>query len=84
MKINKIDVLCTKVDLKKNSKGEAYLSIDLLDLSSGDNFNIISKDIELMQKLQQMKKYKVNLNLSSSKYGLRLELLNIVEELGCI
>ena len=84
MKINKIDVLCTKVDLKKNSKGEAYLSIDLLDLSSGDNFNIISKDIELMQKLQQMKKYKVNLNLSSSKYGLRLELLNMVEELGCI
>lgn len=84
MKINKIDMLCSKVEIKKNSKGEAYLLIDLLDIVSGDAFNIISKDIELMSKLKPMTKYKVDLSLTSSKFGLKLDLNNIIEELGGI
>lgn len=84
MKLKKVDVLVTKVELKKNSKGEAYLLIDLLDMASGDSFNIMSKDIEFMSKLKQMTKYKVDLLLSSSKFGLRLEIDNVIEELGGI
>ena len=84
MLISKIDVLCSKVEIKKNSKGEAYLLIDLLDIQSGDSFNVMSKEIELMGKLKPMTKYKIDLSLTSSKFGLKLDLKNIIEELGGI
>ena len=84
MKINGIDMLCTKVEVKENKEGNKYLMISLLDLVSGDNFDILSKDIELLSKLKPMTKVKVNLNLSSSKYGLKLEIADILEDLGSI
>lgn len=84
MKLNKINMLCSKIELKKNSKGEAYLLIDLLELGSGDNFQIMSKEIELMSKLKPMMKYKLDLNITSNKYGIMMELSNILEELGSI
>lgn len=84
MKINKIDMLCTKIDVKENKEGNKYLMIGLLDLVSGDTFDILSKDIELLSKLRPMTKVKVNLNLSSSKYGLKLEIADFLEELGGI
>lgn len=82
MKINKAEVIITKLELRKNSKGEAYLTIDFLDMETGDGFNVISKNIELMSKVKQMCKYVINLNLTSSKYGLRLDIVSIEEELG--
>ena len=84
MNLNNIEVLCSKVEPKTNGKGEAYLIIDLLDISSGDSFNIMSKDITLMSKLKPMTKYKVTLNLTSSRYGLRLDLEEVGEDLGSI
>lgn len=84
MKIKNLEVLCTKIEAKSNKEGQAYLLIDLLDISSGDNFNLMSKNIELMQKLKSMTKYIVTLNLTSSRYGLRLDLEEVGEELGSI
>lgn len=84
MKINKIDMLCTKIEVKENKEGNKYLMISLLDLVSGDTFDILSKDIELLSKLKPMTKVKCNLNLSSSKYGLKLEIADILEDLGSI
>lgn len=84
MKLKKVDVLVTKVELKKNGKGEAYLLVDLVDMGSGDSFNIMSKDIELMSKIKQMTKYKIDLTLTNSKFGLRLEISNLLEEIGGI
>lgn len=84
MKLKKVDVLVTKVELKKNGKGEAYLLIDLVDMGSGDSFNIMSKDIELMGKIKQMTKYKMDLTLTNSKFGLRLEISSVLEEIGGI
>lgn len=84
MKIKNLEVLCTKIEAKSNKEGQAYLLIDLLDISSGDNFNLMSKNIELMQKLKSMTKYKVTLNLTSSRYGLRLDLEEVGEDLGSI
>lgn len=84
MKISKIDVLITKVELKENKEGKNYLMISLLDLASGDTFDILNKDLELLGKLKPMNKAKVDLSLSSSKYGLKLELINILEQLGGI
>ena len=79
-----LEVLCTKIEAKSNKEGQAYLLIDLLDIGSGDNFNLMSKNIELMQKLKSMTKYIVTLNLSSSRYGLRLDLEEVGEDLGSI
>lgn len=84
MKIKNLEVLCTKIEAKSNKEGQAYLLIDLLDIRSGDNFNLMSKNIELMQKLKSMTKYIVTLNLTSSRYGLRLDLEEVGEELGSI
>lgn len=84
MKLKNLEVLCTKIEAKSNKEGQAYLLIDLLDISSGDNFNLMSKNIELMQKLKSMTKYIVTLNLTSSRYGLRLDLEEVGEELGSI
>ncbi|WP_302537766.1 hypothetical protein [Clostridium saudiense] len=84
MKIKNLEVLCTKIEAKSNKEGQAYLLIDLLDISSGDNFNLMSKNIELMQKLKSMTKYIVTLNLTSSRYGLRLDLEEVGEDLGSI
>lgn len=84
MKISNIVSLVTKIEAKQNKDGANYLLIDLLDLGSGDNFNIMSKDIELMSKLKAMTKYKLDLELKSSKYGLKLDLAGIKEELGGI
>ena len=84
MKLKNLEVLCTKIEAKSNKEGQAYLLIDLLDISSGDNFNLMSKNIELMQKLKSMTKYIVTLNLTSSRYWLRLDLEEVGEELGSI
>lgn len=84
MKINKVDVLVTKIEVKENKDNQKYLMINLLDLGSGDNFDIISKEIELLSQLKPMTKAKVNLNLTSNKYGLKLELLEVLEVLGGI
>lgn len=84
MRINNVNVLVSKVELKKNSKGEAYLNIEMLTLDGGDNLNVITKEIELMSKVKMMNKYTMDLNLSSSKYGLKLEILDIGKSLGGI
>ncbi|WP_302782879.1 hypothetical protein [Clostridium saudiense] len=84
MKLKNLEVLCTKIEAKTNKDGGNYLLIDLLDIASGDNFNIMSKNIELMQKLKSMTKYIVTLNLTSSRYGLRLDLEEVGEDLGSI
>lgn len=84
MKLNNVEVLCTKIEAKTNKDGGNYLLIDLLDIGSGDSFNIMSKNIEFMSKLKAMTKYNVTLNLTSSRYGLRLDLESIGEELGSI
>lgn len=78
-------MLCTKVDIKeKKDSKEQYLMISLLDLGSGDVFDILEKDLEVMKNIIPMNKYKVDLRLSSSKYGLSLAIENIGDNLGGI
>ena len=85
MKINNIDILITKVEIKeKKERKEKYLYINFLDMMTGDLFEVIEKDLEYLSKVKPMQKYKVNLSLSSSKYGLKLELEEIKEDKGAI
>ena len=85
MIIKKVDMLCTKVDVKeKKDTKEQYLMISILDLNSGDIFDVLEKDLEVMKNIVPMTKYKVDLRLSSSKYGLSLAIENIGDNLGGI
>ncbi|EOU1140637.1 hypothetical protein ACV3T0_12910 [Clostridium perfringens] len=85
MLLQKLDMLCTKIDVKeKKDSKEQYLMISLLDLGSGDVFDILEKDLEMIKNVVPMNKYKVNLKLSSSKYGLNLSIDSIGDSLGGI
>lgn len=85
MRINNIDVLITKIDVKeKKDSKEKYLMISFLDMATGDVFEVLEKDLEYLSKINQMQKYKVDLNLSSSKYGLKLEIVEVKENKGSI
>lgn len=82
MKIN-TDVLVTKIEAKKRKDTtEQYLMISFLDINGGDVFDVIEKDIEMLVKIQPMTKYNMDLQLSSSKYGLKLSIINLNKELG--
>jgi hypothetical protein len=84
MKIKNIDVLVTKVEVKENKESKGYLIINLVDLASGDNFQLINKELELLGKLKPMTKFRIDFDLTSSKYGLKLDIDKIVEEKGNI
>lgn len=85
MRLNNIDVLITKIDVKeKKDNKEKYLMVSFLDMATGDVFEILEKDLEYLSKIKQMQKYKIDLNLSSSKYGLKLELVEVKESKGAI
>ena len=84
MKLKNIDVLVTKVEVKENKEGKGYLIINLLDLSSGDNFQVINKELELLGKLKTMTKFKIDFDLTSTKYGLKLDIAKVISEEGII
>ena len=84
MRIENVDILLTRIEIKTGKNNNSYLAISFLDLATGQNFDVIDKDIERIQKLQPMTKYKVNLNLNSTKYGLQLTIDKLLEKLGGI
>lgn len=85
MRINNIDVLITKIDIKeKKDSKEKYLMVSFLDIATGDVFEVLEKDLDYLSKIKQMQKYKIDLELSSSKYGLKLEIAEVKENKGAI
>lgn len=82
MLIKEKEMLVTKTELKKNQKtGEAYLLIDLIDGQTGDAFNIMTKDIEMMGKFEKMTKYLLNLELTGTKFGLKLNIEAVLKKI---
>ena len=83
--LQNVEVLITSVEIKKSKKDNSYLVINFLTMNDGQLFTVIEKDdIELVQKLQNMNKYVLNLSLNSSKYGLQLSIDEIVKIIGSI
>ncbi len=79
MLLKNIEMMVTKVEVKEGKEKNKYLFLNLVDISSGDMFEIIHKDLEDMGKFKPFNKVRVNLNLTNSKYGLNLKLNEIVE-----
>lgn len=84
MKILKKDVVVTSVTLSKSKKtNEPYLIVNFLDTEDGSQYSVLEKNIELLQKIQPMNKWKVDVTVTSSaKFGLRIEITNWIEKIG--
>lgn len=89
MKINNVMCLVSAREEKVNKNTNLpYWSVGIVTLDGdGTALNISVKEKDIAEKLKPMFKYNLNLNLSNSQYGMRVELaaLNpIVKELGSI
>lgn len=89
MKINNVPCLVSSKDEKINKNTNLpYWVIGIVSLDGdGTAININIKEKELADKIKPMFKYQFNLTLSSSQYGIKVELatLNpIIKELGSI
>lgn len=89
MKINNVMCLVSSREEKINKNTNLpYWSVGIVTLDGdGTALNISVKEKDIAEKLKPMFKYNLNLNLSNSQYGMRVELaaLNpIVKELGSI
>jgi len=78
MLLKNIEMMVTKVEVKEGKEKNKYLFLNLVDISSGDMFEIIHKDLEDMEKFKPFNKVIVNLNLTNSKYGLNLKLNEVI------
>ena len=66
------------IQQKSNKAGEPYLIINIAD-STGISYSIASKNIELLQ-LEQFQPYNLQLELVNGKFGLKLDIIGIVQE----
>lgn len=85
MKVNNIEILVSSVEVKKNSKTNLdYLMLGVLTLDDGTNFNIIEKDMNKQGLLKPMNKYRVNLRIASSQYGINVSIEDVLKDMGNI
>ncbi|MGL4449790.1 MAG: hypothetical protein ACRCTZ_01195 [Sarcina sp.] len=78
----KSDVLVTKVEVKtKKDSTEKYVMVSFVDMLTGDVFNVLEKDIEVLSKVTAMKKRSgFEVNFTDSKYGIKLDVLDYGKE----
>lgn len=73
----KNDVFVLSVQAKENRNKEPYVIVNIAD-TEGNTFQIVSKNLELLG-LQQFTKYTANLDLTNSKYGYHISIVDIEE-----
>lgn len=78
MKINENLFLLGVTKRINNKSGEMYLIMHIAD-SNGNNFDIMTKQLKY-EMLETFRPYRMELNLSNSKYGMRLQIENIEEQ----
>lgn len=71
----KNEVFILSVQAKENRNKEPYVILNIADVD-GNTFQIVSKNLELLG-LQQFTKYTVNLELTNSKYGYHISIVDI-------
>lgn len=89
MKINNVTCLISSKEEKINKNTNlTYWAVGLVSLDGeGTALNINVKEKELADKIKPMFRYQLNLSLSSTQYGMKVELSHdypIVKELGSI
>ena len=83
--VKNVEILVSSVEVRKNSKTNLdYLMLGVLTLDDGTNFSIIEKDMGKQGMLKPMNKYRVNLKVSSSQYGINVAIEDILKDEGNI
>jgi len=81
MYVKNVEVLVSSVDVRKNSKTNLdYLMLGILTLDDGTNFTVLEKDMNKQGLLKPMNKYRVNLKVSSSQYGINVAIEDILKD----
>lgn len=83
MLIKNVEMLVTNVNKTKGQNNMTYYKVGLLSFDDGQKFDV-SVDEETFNKIQPMTKLKLNLNLTNSNYGMRLSIVDIVQQGECI
>ena len=85
MLVKNVDILVSSVEEKVNNNTHLpYLAIKILSLPDGDSFNVLERDAEKFGLYQPMQKYRVNLKVSSSQYGINVSIEDVLKDLGNI
>lgn len=79
MTIKKITMLVTNMSMKKMQDNSDYCALGLLSLEDGQKFDLSVRDSDIYTKLNPMTKVVLNLDLTNSKYGMKLTIKDIVE-----
>ena len=85
MLVKNIDILVSSVEEKVNNNTKLpYLAIGIMTLDDGTNFNVLERDSDKFGLYKAMEKYKVNLKISSSQYGINVSIEEVLKDLGNI
>ena len=72
------EIMILSISLKTNKNNEDYLIINFADINDGQTYQVITKDMQYSS-LKSFTKYQGIFNLANSKYGLSLQVDNIIE-----
>lgn len=72
-------MLVTNADMGKLQDHTEYCRVGLLSLDDGQKFDVSVREKEIYSQLKPMIKVKLNLDLTNSKYGMKLGIKDIVE-----
>lgn len=79
MIIYKVNMLVTNVAMKKLQDNTDYCAVGLLSLDDGQKFDISVRDQDIIKNIAPMTKVTVNLELTNSKYGIKLGIKDLLE-----
>lgn len=78
MKI-KSDIFVLSIVTKESKNKEPYVILNVAD-TEGNTFQIVSKEIDELLKLEQFTKYTADFELKSTKWGLQLSIVGVSQE----
>ena len=78
MIIKGADVLITNANMKKMSDNTEYCSVGILTIDDGQKFDVSVRDANLYKDIKPMTKAKCDMELTNSKYGLKLTITKLV------
>ncbi len=75
MKIENVEVMVLKLIDKLDKENKPYKMVSMAVIEGGDVFDLVVKDLSLVKGMEAFQKAVVNLELTSSKYGLMLKII---------
>lgn len=79
MIINEVEVLVTNANMKKMQDNTDYCAVGILSLDDGQKYDVSVRDADIYFQIKPMTKITVNLELTNSKYGMKLSIKELLE-----